>query len=54
MIGDYAGLKNEVLIMKDDINTELYRGELRAFAMIQKAVDGAPEAAKRLSQPTEE
>lgn len=54
MIGDYAGLRNEVLIMRDDINTDLYRGELRAFAMIQKAVDGAPDAARRLLQPTEE
>jgi len=54
MIGDYAGMRNEVLIMKDDVNTELYRGELRAFALLQKAVDNAPETAKRLSQPTEE
>lgn len=52
-LGGYAGQKNEILIMKDDVNTDLIRGELRAFATIQNAVDTAPRMVEQLQQPKE-
>ena len=52
-LGGYAGQMNEILIKKDDINTDLIRGELRAFVMIQDAVDNAPAMVEKLQQPKE-
>ena len=51
MLGEYTAKLNEVLIMKDDVNKDLYVGQLRFAALIQKTVDDAPELLNAFRQP---
>jgi hypothetical protein len=43
MLAGHAETLNEQLIMRDDLDIALVRGQLRAFVAIQKTVDGASE-----------
>ena len=53
MVGGYAETQNQRLIMSDDCNMDLIRGELRALAMIKNAVDAAPKIVEQHQQREE-
>lgn len=45
---------NTMLIMKDDVKVDLIRGELRAYAAIQDALDNAPNLVAKFERGYEE
>ena len=53
MLGEHAASKNQMLIMKDDANVDLIRGELRGFAQLQNTFDGAPALVEKFKQSKE-
>ena len=51
MIAVRAEQLNELLIMKDDVNVDLTRGELRAFVRLTDAITNAPAVINQHNTP---
>lgn len=51
MLGRHASDTNELLIMKDEVNTDILRGELRGFTRIVGAIEAASNVIAQSQQP---
>lgn len=51
MLMDHVESLTQMLIMKDDVNLDLVRGELRAFVRLHDIVEDAPKIVAESRQP---